>query len=484
MVSFEDQSGVRIWDGPVGSVTIEDRDEIGHRHVWTPGSWAGATLPPDFRLEMVELVEPVGPRRFAPATGTESFVLTASLGGLAVLGRLRDLSPEQRFTYDAMRLVYQHTPKLREHLARSFRVEADLRVPGSDRDVLPDRLGLDAAGEGRRWGVAELLRRGRESHPRSGEVSDESAIAAGLLAAARLDPIDPSGLGEADARTLVRMALFDLGPADGPLDPAVKEIVIARFLRLLERHIDDDPAEFDRWFLGCRDDLIRCIADQKKGEGPLEREVVRRALLELTWDSFTCVGDCVACQMAAFARSLPEPLGSDDRRFFDAFYARQPWLGGLPMILLRDRFAFSRGALLELMDEPADPRRVGVVLRILDYYAAMVGRRRQADREAKAKKSASRKPTTSRQASDATVRWGRTPEFFDAIAEELRGSRGIICECGSGAAWKASVKGDEWSDPLPLHLACSSCGREADLDVDREEFARVGRRMLGPAHAG
>jgi hypothetical protein len=484
-----DSSGDGMGEGTrhalLGSVTGGASDEAGRRpYTWRPGPEVEANLPPGFHLELIALSGPGAMRRFVPAQGLESFLLKASLGGLALLGQLRALDPGERFSYDAMRLVFQQAPRLREHLARSFRREVDLRVAGSEIEILPDRIGLDARGQGRRWTVAELIRQGRGQKSPGGQtdLSPEEAIAGGLLAAARLDPIDPASLSEAEGRALVRLALFDLGPGDGPLAPEVKTTVTDRFLRLLEGHIGDDTAAFDGWFFEARADLIRCIAGQRKEGGPIDREAVREALLELVWDSFTYVGDCVALQMDAFDRALPEPLVEEERRAFDAFYARQAYLGGLPLVMLRERFDFLHGALLDLLDDPADPGRIGVLLRLLEYYSTMVARRREADRAAKRRgPGASRGSSgTARGKSPAgSLEDNQVPSLFRSIAEELRKAGGITCRCGIRGVWSTrQFEGDESAEPIVLLFDCASCGRSEQLEVGRAEFAEIGKRLL------
>ena len=69
------QTNQELWGGPIGHVDFEERPGHGRLCTWRPGFWAGASLPTDFRLELVELAEPGGPRRYAPASGMEAFLL-------------------------------------------------------------------------------------------------------------------------------------------------------------------------------------------------------------------------------------------------------------------------------------------------------------------------------------------------------------------------------------------------------------------------
>ena len=77
-----------------------------------------------------------------------------------------------------------------------------------------------------------------------------------------------------------------------------------------------------------REDLVHRISKQVKGGGPIPREVVRQALLELVWDSYRYVGDCVSLQMQAFLLTLPTPPTAEERAAFEAVYLKQPtWAG-------------------------------------------------------------------------------------------------------------------------------------------------------------
>jgi len=229
----------------VGDASIAEQS----RYTWWPKSVLSAELPAEFRIAMDCVTGRDGLRRFAPAGGIETFLLEASLGGLAILSKSRGLDAEGRFAYHTMRLLFQHAPRLRERFDRSFKRESDLWIAGAERagrggkDILPARVGLDREGRGRRWTVTELLHRGRDQILEAGDPNPDPGrcIAVGLLAAARLDPLDPSLLSGSEALGLVRMALFDLGPAGG-IAEADKQVVTDRLLEFIESHIEDDSA--------------------------------------------------------------------------------------------------------------------------------------------------------------------------------------------------------------------------------------------------
>jgi hypothetical protein len=336
-----------------------------------------------------------------------------------------------------------------------------------------------------------LIAHGRADLVAAGEPSPTAAqsIAAGLHAAARLDQLDPVSLTADEARTLTRMALFDLGPEPG-VDEATKRAVAARLLAAIERYDGESTAGFERRFYACRDDLIRGISKQRKGGGPIPRLAVRQALLELVWDAHRYVGDCVGLMMAAFLRVLPAPLTAGDRAAFEALYLGHPRLGGLPLVMLQARFVLFRGAILDVLDEPGDDDCVGVLLRMLQFYAEMAAARRDADRVRKRRGSDRGNGATRPGPSGRDPGASEGPEaagnrHFLRIVDGARRSRGISCACDEGGIWKASLLDcDEGvGNELRIGLECPGCGHEEELMLGRGEFERIGRQLGTPTPA-
>ncbi|MDG3005836.1 hypothetical protein [Paludisphaera mucosa] len=188
----------------------------------------------------------------------------------------------------------------------------------------------------------------------------------------------------------------------------------------------------------------------------------------------------MAVQMAAFARALPEPLTEEEGRIFDAFYARRAYLGGLPLVILHARFPFLREAILDLLDDPVDPLRVGALLLLMEYYATMASARRVADRAAKQRASARPNPSAKGRGRrpKAPSGAGRRHLLFCSIAEEFRKAFGVDCPCGPLADWSASFpEGDTNADPIVLQFDCASCDRSERREAGRAEFIEVSRRL-------
>src|SRR5262249_38096598 len=134
------------------------------------------------------------------------------------------------------------------------------------------------------------------------------------------------------------------------------------------------------WFFENFDNIIHQVA---KKNPPINRSVVRQVLVETCFDSFQYVGGCVSLFAQAFRQALPKPLSAEENRAFEAVYCPQPYLAGLSLVLLRERFDFLREIILEMFDNPMDEHLPGVLLRMLWYYGEMVRNRREADRVSK-----------------------------------------------------------------------------------------------------
>jgi hypothetical protein len=355
---------------------------------WRPAAELADDLPADYTLELYALTEPGGTRRFRPVGDFMELIVKAYPAGLAILTRLRGLTDEARFSYRVMSLFFQQARRLREYLGRTFAGPEDLRLTPSvrldrhDRDVLPASLGLDARGRGRRWSIQDLLEQGRQLAV--GEADPESLVRRGLWEAARRDPLPLARLTPAQIRSVVRQGLFDPGPCTAVRkDAGLKERVQGRLLRALEGHRDDPPDCFERWFFENVDTIVGQVAKQKKDGGPIPREQVRQMLLETVADSWDYLGGCLCLALQAFAQALPDPLSGPEFADFAALYHSQDYLGGVPLALLHARFPFLREAIGALLQQPSDPDTRGALLRLLAYYAEMVMKRREGDREYK-----------------------------------------------------------------------------------------------------
>jgi hypothetical protein len=487
-------SGAGRW-GAIGVVPLESREITGraggsgpletdqHCYKWRPSIDLSPSLPRDYCVSMTAISHNGTCRRFHPTGEPYSFVLHASLGGFAILTKVSNLDAEQRNSYNAMRLLFQHGPLVREALNRGFLRIQDLFVGregriGSDYgDILPDTIGLDRSGQGKRLGIGDVIRAGKQEATLRG-LRDPSAadfIRLGLLDASRLNPVDVEELTKDEAACFLRIVLFDLGPADVRIDESTAVEVVGRFLEALQPHLDDSDEEFCRWFFDNRDGIVHQISKRKSGPGAIPRAAVRQVLLEKTFESLRYTGQCIDIQMRVFADALEPALDDDERSVFEAIYFSQPWLGGIPLVLLHRYFGPIREAIQDLWLDPKNSQYQGVLLRVLEYHAEMVRKRREADRAAKrCGKTGRQVPLSDRP--PATDETSLENQDFDLreLAAELGRASGLSCTCGAASDFQASFDFQGSSlETINVDFVCGRCGSAQRRTFFSDQVARI-----------
>jgi hypothetical protein len=402
--------------------------------------------------------------RFSPED-PHVFALNASLGGLAILNQVKALTGEQLHSYHLMRLVYQHGPRVREALQRKFVRATDLSVSRGLRGalgydhILPASLGLDASGRGRPWSIARLMEAGKKEADarRLKKKSDADYIRLGLLAGARLNPVDIHDLASDDVAKLVRLALFDLGPAEVPIDETTKDEVIGRFLKALHNHLEDSDESFNRWFFKNRDGIVHAISKQTAGTGPIDRAVVREVLLELVFHALRYTGQCVHVQMFDFLQAIEPSLSEDDEAVFEVLYLEQPWLAGIPLVVLHRYFAPLREAIEDLWADPRNPEKAGVLLRLLQYHGEVVSKRREADRTAKEIGPASARRGQLATASEATPSEAEESLCLQDLGTQLLRDSEACCDCGTALEFASFDHASSSNDTALINAVCRQC---------------------------
>ena len=348
-------------------------------HRWTPPPDLQSELCPGFSIDLRSYTDSDGMRRFLPVDGVDNFIDRAFLAGLTILTRDRQLTWEHASVYRAMKLICERVRRMQEHMDREFNFSRDLHIRPSvrnddgQRTVLPDHVGRTETGAGRSWN-ARILR--EEGRARAREVGVERftarvEIACGLLVAAERNPLE---LEDSEVPSLVRMALFAPADEDEPLSDECIDEVFGRLMDLLNAHRHDSEDEYQRWYAGPSSNLFRAIA----GRG-MTTSVVRKAMLQLGWQAYEYVTNCVSYFIQAFVRSLPQPMTADERELLGHMYQPQPYLGGLPMIFLLERQQFIAPVIGRLWESLGDAQTIRVLHRLLDYYREMAIDRRRVD---------------------------------------------------------------------------------------------------------
>lgn len=450
-------------------------------YVWRPSAKVAPFLPEGFEIPLV-CNEFQGMRRVGSTQGAVSLCLHAATAGQAIRESLGHLGPE-RSTYHMMRLLFQLGPQLRERLHfRSLWNADELRVPranasGNHADILPDDFGVDIGGA-ERWPVRRLLEEGKQAASENGINCPTvgECIFWGVDFEATIHPADLTGLSVAEARNRLRLALFDLGSCNVVVDDAMKQRVYGRLTDALRKHLDLPADDFRRWFFENLDGIVNQISKRKLPDGKIERQVVRQTILELVFDSWPYVGQTVSIFMSSVANDVDPSLSPDEKAVFDALYQHKPCLGNLPLILLHEQFPNIQPAVLAILESPDVPETWGRFLRVLQTYATMVVRRREADKVKKQSKGLKRKVTPVFE----PVATSDCPSNFDQIACDFLESQRVRCECSAEPEWETHLKnGTESSPEIELGFECRRCGRKNSLSVPRLQFMKFARRIRG-----
>jgi hypothetical protein len=433
------------------------------------------------------LVDPEGVRRFKPSVQPDQFILQAALAGSVMLKWYEDHSPEQQYDYHEMRLIYQLGRRVGEYYKRSFKTIRDLHLPKAasvdHNHVLPPHLGFTEDGSGQPWTPATLIPEGCAFAIDTGvqNPSPEICIRFGLLMAARRLPFKIESPEE--CLRLVRFGLFDLGPNAEHVTESDFGRVHSRLRHAIRGHLKDHGNKFYRWLITNYDGVIHRIAKQKRSGGPIPNAIVRSVILELVFRAYTYIGRCVNVFMRNLLHCLPEPLTPVERPLFDSFYLGQPALGGLPVILLRDRLKEIREPFLEILANPENTREWGVALRLLDYYGNMASAKRTADRRYKNQRH-HRNDLGRSAISQALDSSQPAPEIEDgllqAVAAEAREARRAACSCETLADWYAEWTSDGGdSTHVMWRDTCSTCKHFEDVSVTRTRFQKISDMLSG-----
>jgi hypothetical protein len=173
--------------------------------------------------------------------------------------------------------------------------------------------------------------------------------------------------------------------------------------------------------------------------------------------------------MRTFQNALPAQLTKRERILFEHLHLPQPYLGGLPMVLLAPRLGFIRELLWELWEQLPDKHLVPVLYRLLYYYASMAARRREADQVRK-------RPPPVQFVESAYVPKEKSQVFQD-IAAEVRELRGIDCGCPQRQWWAELEKVTPRS--IRIHHYCVGCPFDFNTttDLTLKEFIEIGQSI-------
>jgi hypothetical protein len=377
-----------------GTVTTEELEPLERgryrfprrRYVWRPSGLLDTQLPAGFEFAVLAHAGSDGMWRFRDANGTRVHLQYGFAAGVAILDHVRRWTRVQRNEYRAPLFIYEYVQQTQAHLDCHFASRQQLKIrPGSrstpdECDVLPSDLGLDNRGRGVAWNVEKLLREGSLAAEAQGlaDPDEDAIITLGLYAAARMNPLRRTAK---QAKQDVRRALFDTEALIARPGRKLTAIIQDRMYRLLDAHLDEPRADFNRWFFpsGGRN-IPRAIGRQpNRPGGIISNEVVTGVLLHLAWKQYGRLAHCLGAFGQAFAAALPQPLSRKERELFNLSLMPHRYFGGLPRFLLMERLDVLQPAFVDLLADPKDRVALGALYRLLSWYPEMVRKRREAD---------------------------------------------------------------------------------------------------------
>lgn len=352
---------------------------------WRPENEISDQVPNNFELKFLCLKGKDSVRRFLPITEGDALISDLFAGGLAILNRDQEFSGAYRWSYRLMFQFFQRVKKFSNHCKRNFAGPIDLIIKRTGRgtagrkNVLPENLGIPHSKDGEPWSITRLQTEGELLAKENGveNPNQEQTVNYGFFAAAKASPLEITKFEKIES--LIRIALYN-EQNTVPCDPECQHWIEDRILAALEKHQHDSLEEFDNWFSGPKNSFLTQISKQKCPFGKLNNAMIRWVLLELGWKAYHYVGNCIHAQMCCFQNALPSPLNESERNIFEMAYLKQDYLGGFPVLLLKERLPFLTAPMLSVLSGDDDFDFVGTLHRLLYYYSDMTDIRRDADR--------------------------------------------------------------------------------------------------------
>ena len=406
-----------------------------------------------------------------------------------------------------MFLFFQGIHHTQEHLknnllnATSLRVRRMGRNVADERSILPETVGPDAQGGGEPWSVERLLTEGDQAAREAGieQPSEADCVRYGLFVAARLNPLS---IPADRISKLLRQSLYaDI--LDEPLPPQVIDSVIDRMLDAIQQHLTEPAAGFNAWFSGGNNSFVRQIVKRKRlPGGRLDPKIVRQVRLNLGWQGYQYVADCVHTVMREIEMSMPETLTEAERNTFERTYLNQATFGNLSLVLLYVRFPFLKAVLSDFLDRPNNEQAIGILQRLLDWYGDMAMKRREVDRTVKQRRpthlpEGEKPPLTvpltefaavteadeSEEPRDVdfeepgTQDTEPTMDLFSDIVEQVCRERQLHCSCGR-SAWHHRPVAQDGVTVTVEHI-CGTCQFVTRSTIPVERFRQVLRDGAG-----
>lgn len=463
----------------VGGPILDGGEDSLTQFQWTPGPALLPFLPNPFGIEFLRHTID-GKWQWTPVLERSGFLRHAAIAGLAIQRALGRLSNGEVYSHRAMQLLFQLSSTVRERLDYRIQNVKDLTISDAGSHHLLDinaAFQRQPAGTRKNVLLRQLLQEGSQMAEQAGAANPARtavALAYWIDAAAQRYAEDHPLTEAEDFHATLRLALFGLDASANSIPEDLKERIAARLLDAIDSHLDDPHDHFQKWFFENYDNIVHQIAKRKKPDGPIQREIARRALLEVICDSWTHVGQCVSLCMSAVRRSISPPLTPEEDSIFTAIYCRNPYFGQIPLILLDEHFPMLQPTVAMVLHRPHDPASWVRLRRALELYAAILLARRATNLESK---RIGRSPR--RLIDDQVV--SSTPCVADAAAqaERLEALQAILqnattCDCGRHAPWKNVDFGERRLDGrIEIRFPCRGCGTTSNRLAELADIRRI-----------
>lgn len=371
--------------------------------IWRPSNAGLRYLPDNWSLTLGCTRNVAGDRYFYPLNNPGSdrgvdFVANAFVGGLGLLQERNMISSEELFSHRIMFLLFGWGWRRSAFFSREFSGPRDVVVSrgGLDDDLL---VAWESAFTHRPYGndtcipsafgtwTLDMLRAAGDIAARGvGIASPTNAemIHFGLVEVARSAHTVGATL---TPRTIVLRATFNIDIDEQLIDKCLAHRAMPHLMRLLEKHKNDSPDKFDKWFWGRRSNIVKQLAKLKTIKPVLNHEEARDFLLSVAFQSFYYVSNTIHQLMQVLGGAIDPPLNEREESAFKHMYMNQPYLGGLSAIVLHPRWRFLMPAMAMVWKDPSNRGNIQVLQRTLILYSEMARERRNADNRRKARKS-------------------------------------------------------------------------------------------------
>jgi hypothetical protein len=190
-------------------------------------------------------------------------------------------------------------------------------------------------------------------------------------------------------------------------------------------------------------------------------------------------GKCIDLQMRAFRDACPKPLTAKENHLFRQSFLANRLFGGLPLLLVYDRFDFLKEAILDVWNDPSDRDSIAVVHQMMNYYSILTGNRREADQKYKCRaKSKTPIGNVPRDISlpDNYISPSKTSDHL--MLEEIARRLAIAHGYDSGLL-KDELRAilDVMDDKIIVMVNGGAPDNDGRFEISREEFERVAREV-------